>query len=406
MKTAATKSPQNQSIQHRGQSVDPFVVCSPLVCRTHSSIKLLHEHEYEHEKDTATSATSHLTGINDDSNLVNVNPTPEIFDSIEMEILDFMSSNMAESGEQEQVRQEVPLALNPTPYPTQGNRPKEGRAGIGTRSRSQPSQKHDKVWEDNNPPSAAAKAISGAHVRKQAPIVTPHPPRGTESFEVEGIKTKDTSLSSLPTESSSNNVPLDGNVFFFHKLKRNKKKRGPASSVAVVSPPKRNRSVSSAKSPLSDPNISNSIQPSRSLSHFDWRKQCLDESQSLLELYMKSDYCKVDTTHDYMPIRVDPERMYQRRAKRLTYAPPFTSTIASPSVGAAPADATFDGSICISRLSQILADISTPGHVMSIAEFTSALNAVQEVQSQLLAAVRPGGTLPFVQVSPPVQRMA
>lgn len=84
----------------------------------------------------------------------------------------------------------------------------------------------------------------------------------------------------------------------------------------------------------------------------------------------------------------------------------FTSTIASPSVGAAPADATFDGSICISRLSQILADISTPGHVMSIAEFTSALNAVQEVQSQLLAAVRPGGTLPFVQVSPPVQRMA
>ena len=124
--------------------------------RTHSSIKLLHEHEYEHEKDTATSTPS--AGIYD-ANLVNVNPTPEIFDNIEMEILDFMSSNMAESGEQEQVRQASLVHAQQTP---QGNQPKEGRAGIRTRSRFQPSQKYEKVWEDNNPPSAAAKTRHSA----------------------------------------------------------------------------------------------------------------------------------------------------------------------------------------------------------------------------------------------------
>ena len=47
---------------------------------------------------------------------------------------------------------------------------------------------------------------------------------------------------------------------------------------------------------------------------------------------------------------------------------------------------TIDGSI--SRLDQILAHISTPGHVMSTAEITSVLNAFQEVHSQLLAAVQ------------------
>ena len=158
MKTAATKSLQHQSVQHRGQPLDPFVVCSPLVCRTHGSIKLLneHEYEYEHEKDTVTSTPS--AGIYD-ANLVNVNPTPEIFDSIEMEILDFMSSNMAESGEQEQVRQASLVHAQQTP---RGNQPKEGRAGIRTRSRFQPSQKYEKVWEDNNPPSAAAKTRHSA----------------------------------------------------------------------------------------------------------------------------------------------------------------------------------------------------------------------------------------------------
>ncbi len=164
MKTTITKYYQHQSNQHQGQPVDPFVVCSPLVCRTHSSIKLVHEHEYEHEyeyeheKDTATSTPS--AGIYD-ANLVNVNPTPEIFDSIEMEILDFMSSNMAETGEQEQeqVRQASLVHAQKTP---RGNQPKEGRAGIRTRSRFQPSQKYEKVWEDNNPPSAAAKARHSA----------------------------------------------------------------------------------------------------------------------------------------------------------------------------------------------------------------------------------------------------
>ena len=137
MKTTITKYHQHQSVQHRGQPLDPFVVCSPLVCHTHSSIKLLHEHEYEHEKDTATSTPS--AGIYDANLLVNVNPTPEIFDSIEMEILDFMSSNTAKSGEQVQVRQ-APLVH--VPHTPRGNRPKEGKAGIRARSRFQP----DKVW--------------------------------------------------------------------------------------------------------------------------------------------------------------------------------------------------------------------------------------------------------------------
>ena len=69
------------------------------------------ELHHEHEKD-ATTSTSYLAVTDDD------NPITQIFDS----------------------------RLN------------ESTAGIKTRNRFQPSQNSEKVWEDNNPPSASAKA--------------------------------------------------------------------------------------------------------------------------------------------------------------------------------------------------------------------------------------------------------
>ena len=363
MNNAGSNSPRHQPIQHQGRPSDPFIVCSPLECRTDSSIKLNHENE----KDTTTSA-SYLAGIDDVTNLVNINRTPQILDSVEIgHRFDFMSSNMAMSGKQ--VLKEAPPVH--APYPIQGHRLNEGRAGIRTRNSFQPSREQAKVWEDNTLPSAAPKAMSGEQERKQARVIhIPYRPQGNDC-ESEGIRMKDTSL--VNTEPYSISTSLGSNVFFFHKLKRTKKKRtDPASSVAVISPPKKKRSVLSAN-PLPVQNSdSNSIHSSQTLSNFDCRKQCLEESQSLLELYM--------------PIRVDPASMDRHRAKGLNNVLSPTRSFASPIVTAGAAVTTIDGSI--SRLDQILAHISTPGHVMSTAEITSVLNAFQEVHSQLLAAVQ------------------
>ena len=116
------------------------------------------------------------------------------------------------------------------------------------------------------------------------------------------------------------------NLFHFYKLKRHKTKKsrsfvkhyriGSSSRVVVISPLKRKNSAKSANSPLPRPNSSgNSSLYSPRLPTYNARKQqrqSLGKSQSLLDLYMKSDYAKVDTTHDDMPIRVSSQRIYQR----------------------------------------------------------------------------------------------
>ena len=92
--------------------------------------------------------------------------------------------------------------------------------------------------------------------------------------------------------------------------------------VAVISPPTRKKCTKLTNSPLSA-HISNSMSCHTPRSTIDnaWRQQYLCESQSLLKLYMNSDYFEVDTSHNHMPIRVTPERMYRRmdRSVRIKY---------------------------------------------------------------------------------------
>ncbi|KAL7490562.1 hypothetical protein ACHAWT_000128 [Skeletonema menzelii] len=153
MNNAASNSPRHQPIQHQGRPSDPFIVFSPLVCRIDSSIKIKLNNVHENEKENTTS-TSYLAGIDDVTKL----GVHQIIDDFETGAIDFMSSNMVMSGKQ--VLEEAPPVH--APYPIQGHRLNEGRAGIRTRNRFQPSQNYEKIWEDNDPPSAAAKARHSA----------------------------------------------------------------------------------------------------------------------------------------------------------------------------------------------------------------------------------------------------
>lgn len=127
-------------------------------------------------------------------------------------------------------------------------------------------------------------------------------------------------MSSLITwKSLEKKVADESNVFYTYKLKRNNKKinkhfmtsdqyqKASAKRVVVISPLKRKKSKKSANPPLPPLNCQSS-NPSR-LTDNARRQQCL--RVSLLELYMNSDSFKVDTSHDHMPVRVNPERIYR-----------------------------------------------------------------------------------------------
>mmetsp|Transcript_29521 Transcript_29521/g.38105 ORF Transcript_29521/g.38105 Transcript_29521/m.38105 type:complete len:147 (-) Transcript_29521:252-692(-) len=141
----------------------------------------------------------------------------------------------------------------------------------------------------------------------------------------------------VAAKSRAKSVSFESNVFYTYKLKRSNKKKkkytcvmssdqyqndDTVNRVAVISPPTRKKCTKLTNSPLSA-HISNSMSCHTSRSTIDnaWRQQYLCESQSLLKLYMNSDYFEVDTSHNHMPIRVTPERMYRRmdRSVRIEY---------------------------------------------------------------------------------------
>eukprot|EP00984_Skeletonema_dohrnii_P022984 scaffold12089_cov95-Skeletonema_dohrnii-CCMP3373.AAC.1 len=136
----------------------------------------------------------------------------------------------------------------------------------------------------------------------------------------------------VAAKSRAKSASFESNVFYTYKLKRSNKKKkysrvmssdqyqnDTVNRVAVISPLKRKKCTKLTNSPL-PAHISN-----RSLCHTPrssidnaWRQQYLRESQSLLKLYMNSDYFEVDTTHNQMSI--NPERMYRRnRSVRIEY---------------------------------------------------------------------------------------
>jgi len=130
----------------------------------------------------------------------------------------------------------------------------------------------------------------------------------------------------VAAKSRAKSVSFESNVFYTYKLKRSNKKNytrvmmssdqyqnDSVNRVAVISPLKRKKCTKLTNSPL-PAHISNimSCHTPRSTIDNAWRQQYLCESQSLLKLYMNSDYFEVDTTYNHMSIRVNPERMYRR----------------------------------------------------------------------------------------------
>lgn len=124
--------------QQRTPLFQQFIVCSPLVCRSNI---------LQREEDTLL-PTSPLDDTDDDVSLVNIDY--DIFENEHIPI-DFMSSTLDLSGEQ------VCKASHHKGNDDEDHLMKEGRTGIRTRKRFQPSPEYDNVWEDITPPSAAAK---------------------------------------------------------------------------------------------------------------------------------------------------------------------------------------------------------------------------------------------------------
>ena len=139
----------------------------------------------------------------------------------------------------------------------------------------------------------------------------------------------------VAAKSRAKSVSFESNVFYTYKLKRSNKKKkytrvmmssdqyqnDTVNRVAVISPPKRKKCTKLTNSPLPAHTSNMSCHTPRSTIGNAWMQQYLRESQSLLKLYMNSDYSEVDTTHNYMSIRVNPERMYRRmdRSVRIEY---------------------------------------------------------------------------------------
>ncbi|KAK1746869.1 hypothetical protein QTG54_002213 [Skeletonema marinoi] len=147
---APSKYHHHQSGQYQRVPFHPFIVCSPLVCRSN---KL----NLQHEEDTTTS-TSSPVDTDDVVSLINIESSSHMLDSFEIGYNHIDS--IYTSGDP--TRKEAPLVTATAQYPSKGYGNgglliKEGRSGIRTRNHFQPSRKYEKVWEDIAPPSTAAK---------------------------------------------------------------------------------------------------------------------------------------------------------------------------------------------------------------------------------------------------------
>ena len=311
--TVEPNSPSQTFIQQRSVPFQQFIVCSPLVCRT-KKLKI--------EGDTSSNSITSTSYLDDTDDV------PHMLDSFDIgynpiDPTDFMPSKTSIFDEQ------APLLHDNCEG--EGHPLKESRSGTRTRNNFQTSRECSKIWEDIAPPCAATSARHSA-VKASSTCFNDQASLGQSvlkhSLESAGGSNSNAKSNTMlaAAKSPANKVSFESNLFHFYKLKRNNTKRrksgvsinhrqiiGPVSRVAVTFPYESQNSRKSINPPLPIPNSNCTSGQSPGLPTDNaWKQQCLDDNQSLLDSYMKSDYFKVDTTHDHMPIRVNPERIYQR----------------------------------------------------------------------------------------------